>query len=211
MGSLAAQNLHDTLSQPPKPKTKFRLFYEDINNYSKMSLRGNVIVQFRVDKYGKVIQPEILDTFNTYLNDTIIDKVLAIEFEPALQNGKPVEVNYRLRIPNSSAVDLFDVFKLCFANKNATISKILSAKKPIYRNFWEPMCVSILNTAPEEASAALFFNVLKKTIVHGFEACHPCIAEHGLSQSFIDPAINYLKENHMSINFNSRLHLRNCT
>ena len=63
-----------------------------------MSLRGNVIVQFRVDKYGKVIQPEILDTFNTYLNDTIIDKVLAIEFEPALQNGKPVEVNYRLPI-----------------------------------------------------------------------------------------------------------------
>ncbi len=98
MGSLAAQNLHDTLSQPPKPKTKFKLFYEDINNYSKMSLRGNVIVQFRVDKYGKVIQPEILDTFNTYLNDTIIDKVLAIEFHPALQNGQPVEVNYRLPI-----------------------------------------------------------------------------------------------------------------
>ena len=63
-----------------------------------MSLRGNVIVQFRVDKYGKVIQPEILDTFNTYLNDTIIDKVLAIEFHPALQNGQPVEVNYRLPI-----------------------------------------------------------------------------------------------------------------
>ena len=98
MGSLAAQNLHDTLSQPPKPKTKFRLFYEDINNYPKMSLRGNVIVQFRVNKDGKVIRPEILDTFNTYLNATIIDKVLAIEFEPALQNGKPIKVKFSLPI-----------------------------------------------------------------------------------------------------------------
>ena len=116
-----------------------------------------------------------------------------------------VEINYKLRIPNSCAVDLFDALKLCFANKNATISEIFGTKKPIYRNFWEPMCVSILNTAPEEASAALFLNVLKKTIGHGFEACHPCIARNGLSQSFIDPAINYLKKNLISINFNSRL------
>ena len=32
------------------------------------------------------------------LNETIIDKVLAIEFEPALQNGTPVEVQYMLPI-----------------------------------------------------------------------------------------------------------------
>ena len=98
MGLLTAQDLHDSLSQPPKAKTPFRLYYEDIDNNTKLNLRGNVLVQFRVYTDGKVIKPEIIDSFNTMLNETIIDKVLAIEFEPALQNGKPVEVQYMLPI-----------------------------------------------------------------------------------------------------------------
>ena len=54
MGLLTAQDLHDSLSQPPKAKTPFRLYYEDIDNYTKLNLRGNVLVQFRVDTDGKV-------------------------------------------------------------------------------------------------------------------------------------------------------------
>ena len=98
MGSLTAQNLHHSLSQPPQTKTPFELYYEDIDGYRHLNLRGSVLVQFRVDKQGRVIQPKIINTFNDYLNDTILDKVLAIEFEPALQNGKPIEVNYQLPI-----------------------------------------------------------------------------------------------------------------
>ena len=79
LGSLAAQNLHDNLSQPPKAKTQFSLFYEDIDGYSNLNLRGSVLVQFKVNTKGEVTQPEIIDTFNDYLNETIIDKVLAIE------------------------------------------------------------------------------------------------------------------------------------
>ena len=52
MGLLTAQDLHDSLSQPPKAKTPFRLYYEDIDNYTKLNLRGNVLVQFRVDTDG---------------------------------------------------------------------------------------------------------------------------------------------------------------
>ncbi len=93
-----AQNSSKLESQPPKAKTPFRLYYEDIKNHSKRNLRGNVLVQFKVNTEGEVIEPEILDSFNTMLNATIIDKVLAIEFEPALQNGNPVEVRYMLPI-----------------------------------------------------------------------------------------------------------------
>ena len=98
MGLLMAQNLHDSLSQPPQTKTPFQLYYEDIEDFQHLNLRGSVLVQFRVDKKGKVSKPEILNSFNDYLNDTIIDKVLAIEFEPALQNGRPIEVRYQLPI-----------------------------------------------------------------------------------------------------------------
>ena len=98
MGLLTAQDLPKRESQPPKPKTKFQLYYEDIHDYKHFNLRGNVIVQFKVNREGKVIDPKIIDTFNDYLDKTIIDKVLAIKFEPALQNGIPVEVNYMLPI-----------------------------------------------------------------------------------------------------------------
>ena len=98
MGLLTAQDSPKRESQPPRAITPFKLYYEDIDGFSKLNLRGSVLVQFRVNKNGEVIQPEILDTFNTYLNETIIDKVLAIQFEPALQNGVPVEVEYMLPI-----------------------------------------------------------------------------------------------------------------
>ena len=95
MGLLVAR---DSLSQPPKTKTPFVLHYEEVDRLNPNGLRGNVLIQFKVNKQGKVIQPEILDSFNHLLNETILDKVLAIEFEPALQNGRPVEVQYVLPI-----------------------------------------------------------------------------------------------------------------
>ena len=64
MGSLTAQNLHHSLSQPPQTKTPFELYYEDIDGYRHLDLRGSVLVQFRVDKEGRVIQPKIINTFN---------------------------------------------------------------------------------------------------------------------------------------------------
>ena len=95
MGLLVAR---DSLSQPPKTKTPFELHYEEIDGLNPNGLRGNVLIRFKVNKQGRVIQPEILDSFNHLLNETILDKVLAIEFEPALQNGRPVEVQYVLPI-----------------------------------------------------------------------------------------------------------------
>ena len=60
--------------------------------------KGTVLVQFVINEYGEVIEPEIIDTFNIELNDAIIDKVMCIQFEPATQNGRPVKVRYNLPI-----------------------------------------------------------------------------------------------------------------
>ena len=76
----------------------FKLHYEDFNTYDTLDYKGEVIVSFQIDEEGKVIEPEIIDSFNKELNETIIDKVLAIEFSPAIQNGRPIKVRYRLPI-----------------------------------------------------------------------------------------------------------------
>ena len=56
------------------------------------------MVKFTVDENGRIIEPYIIDTFNIKLNDAIIDRVMAIEFEPAKQNGRAVMVTYQLPI-----------------------------------------------------------------------------------------------------------------
>jgi len=94
MGSLVAKNK----TQHPKQKSTFQLYYEDFNTYDTTEWKGEVIVSFVIDEMGKVINPEIIDTFNIELNETIIDKVMAIKFKPAIQNGRPVRVRYKLPI-----------------------------------------------------------------------------------------------------------------
>ena len=94
MGSLIAQNK----TQQPEVKKPFNLSYHDFKFDKLKDYRGEVIVSFVIDEMGKVINPEIIDTFDIKLNETIIDKVMAIEFKPALQNGRPVRVKYKLPI-----------------------------------------------------------------------------------------------------------------
>ena len=102
MGSLTAQDLLEGGSQKlnasPKQIVPFKLSYEDLPHRGVTDFKGSVLVQFVIDEEGKVVLPEIIDTFDIFLNSTIIDKVMAIRFEPAKQNGKPVRVRYNLPI-----------------------------------------------------------------------------------------------------------------
>ena len=98
MGSLIAQDLPTGKSRHPKVKKPFNLSYIDVQHIDTTEFIGNVLVEFVVDKKGRVTKPNIIDTFNIKLNETIIDKVMCIEFKPALQNGRPVKVKYHLPI-----------------------------------------------------------------------------------------------------------------
>ena len=124
-----------------------------------------------------------------------------------LESGErwSVEANWKLRVPGSSVLDLLAVFKLAWATKKSTITETLNTSRPIFRKLWEPLSISILNTAPEEAAASLLWAVLKQTFGRGAQACHPCIAQHGLSQSLIDPALSFLQQHGANIRFNERL------
>ena len=100
MGVLASQNSLLGESQLPQVKKPFNLSYNDFDSKVRQQheLIGDVTVRFIIDENGKVIQPEIIDTFNLVLNDVIIDKVKQMKFSPPLQNGRPVKVRYKLPI-----------------------------------------------------------------------------------------------------------------
>ena len=98
MGLLIAHNSAGE-SQLTQQKKEFNLSYYDIRqDILEETPSGEIIVEFDINEEGKVENPVIRDAFDVRLSDTIIDKVLMLDFKPALQNGRPVRVRYKLPI-----------------------------------------------------------------------------------------------------------------
>ena len=83
-------------TRPPEQIIPFRHTYEDVTDIGEVM--GQSLVSFIVDESGKFIDAEILNTFDTELIPIVLDKVLQMEFNPALQNGYPIRVKYNLPI-----------------------------------------------------------------------------------------------------------------
>ena len=83
-------------TRPPEQIIPFELTYEDVKDIGEVM--GQILVSFIVDESGKVIDAEILNTFDTELIPIVLDKVLQMEFNPAMQNGYPIRVKYNLPI-----------------------------------------------------------------------------------------------------------------
>ena len=83
-------------TRPPEQIIPFRLTYEDVKDIGEVM--GQILVSFIVDESGRVIDAEILNTFDTDLVPIVLDKVVQMEFNPAMQNGYPIRVKYNLPI-----------------------------------------------------------------------------------------------------------------
>jgi len=83
-------------TRPPEQIIPFNLTYEDVKDIGEVM--GQILVSFIVDESGKVIDAEILNTFDTDLVPIVLDRVVQMEFNPAMQNGYPIRVKYNLPI-----------------------------------------------------------------------------------------------------------------
>ena len=83
-------------TRPPEQIIPFKLTYEDVKDIGEVM--GQILVSFIVDESGKVIDAEILNTFDTELIPIVLDRVVQMEFNPAMQNGYPIRVKYNLPI-----------------------------------------------------------------------------------------------------------------
>ena len=83
----------------PKAKKQFELTYYDIREEIMDKLPNRMfIVDFDITEEGKVENARIVEDVNLDLSRTVINKVMALKFKPALQNGRPVRVRYKLPI-----------------------------------------------------------------------------------------------------------------
>ena len=92
LGVIMAQNN----SQLPKEVVPFELYAHELPIIHNVV--GKVLVSFTIDEEGNVNQAEIMDSFNVYLNDVVLDKVRQTKYQPAIQNGRAVSVKYQLPI-----------------------------------------------------------------------------------------------------------------
>ena len=109
------------------------------------------------------------------------------------------------RVPHTSPVDYLSALRLLSADDTRTVADCVGTDGPLYRNFWEPLTVGALNTAPTEAAAVLMRPVLMETFLKGAAACRPLVARANLADALIDPALAKLKAAGVDVRFGARL------
>jgi len=109
------------------------------------------------------------------------------------------------RVPGTRARDYLAALRLVHAGADATVALCLGDDGSLFRRFWEPLAVAALNADADEGAAALLWPVLKETFGRGEAACRPRMATRGLSDCFVNPAIDWLRHAGQPMRFNARL------
>ncbi len=109
------------------------------------------------------------------------------------------------RVPGTRASDYLSGLALATARRGHTVADRVGADHPLYERLWEPLTLAAMNAAPAVAAAAPMSAVLRATFGRGEGRCRPLIARDGLSASFIDPALDYLRARDVSVRLGRRL------
>jgi squalene-associated FAD-dependent desaturase len=108
------------------------------------------------------------------------------------------------RVPGTSMMDYVAGLKLLTAG-NRSIAQLFGGQGQMYRRFWEPFSVAVLNTDPKQAVARLLLPVIRETLAKGAEYSKPLVAKRGLSDTFIDPALKWLERRGADIRLGQRI------
>ena len=94
--------------------------------------------------------------------------------------------------------------KFSIVNKKTKVSDLIQNSN-IFKSFWEPFTLGIMNTHPDEASAKVLSNVLKKTLFKGRDFCYIYQPKINWHNTLIQPTIDLLKKKDNKISFNNTL------
>lgn len=116
----------------------------------------------------------------------------------------------KTRIPGTKLSDYFSGLKIALANKHKTVGDAVGIESMdtddlVYKRLWEPMTLAVLNTTPQIGQAKLLWSALRETFVLGGQSCIPMTGKNGLGAAFIEPAINTLEQEGVSISYGARL------
>ena len=85
------------------------------------------------------------------------------------------------------------------------MSDLLEKDTLIYKRFWKPFTIAVLNTHPNEASAKLLWRIIIKTLFFKNDPLKPFVVKKSLSDSLINPAVKKILDQGGDIKCNTRL------
>jgi len=110
------------------------------------------------------------------------------------------------RVADTKPHHYLRALRLLAARPDSSVADVLhSPHDPLWERLWKPLTVSILNTEPEHASAALFRRTLLMTLAKGGAKSKPMTATVSLSHTFVEPTLDYLRAAETPIQFGKRL------
>jgi squalene-associated FAD-dependent desaturase len=110
------------------------------------------------------------------------------------------------RVAGTKPQHYLRALRLLAAKPDSSVADALySPHDPLWERLWKPLTVSILNTEPEHASAALFRRTLLITLAKGGAKSTPMTATVSLSHTFVEPSLAYLDAADSPIQFGQRL------
>ncbi|MDE2228590.1 MAG: hydroxysqualene dehydroxylase HpnE [Alphaproteobacteria bacterium] len=109
------------------------------------------------------------------------------------------------RVPGTTLGDYLKALRLRRARPSDRVTDVLDPGTVVFRRLWQPLAIAALNTPLHEASATLLARVLAESIGAGGVACTPLVPREGLSETLVDPALDYLRRQGAAIRFGARL------
>jgi len=109
------------------------------------------------------------------------------------------------RIPDTRIRDYVSSMAQLALSSGDRVADCLDTANPLYARFWEPLVIGALNTEPELASSELLAAVLGQSFAAGGGACVPLIPKVGLSETFVQPCLNVLRQHEVEVHYNHRL------
>ena len=175
----------------------------DIDNGNHLIMSGNKSALSYLDRIGSV-DPLTGPPFALY---PFVDVATGQRWTIRINEGPiPFWVfDRQWRVPDTGVMDYVKAAVIALAGNDKTVADIVDEKSVLYKRFWEPLTLAVLNTTPQCGQAKLLWRVIRETFLLGGQASIPLVAKKGLGPAFIDPALEFIKDNGGTVRLNTRL------
>ncbi|MEM9169208.1 MAG: hydroxysqualene dehydroxylase HpnE [Pseudomonadota bacterium] len=111
----------------------------------------------------------------------------------------------RWRVPGSKVADYVKAARIALAGPDETVADVVDEANILYKAFWEPLTLAVLNTTPALGQARLLWSVIRETFALGGQASRPLAAKEGLGPAFVDPAVKHIEAKGGRVQLNARV------
>lgn len=109
------------------------------------------------------------------------------------------------RVPGAGLRDYLRVRHLASARAGQTVADCVGTTGALYRRFWVPLTLAVMNAEPDDAAALPFARALSETLLRGAAACRPMMARKSLHHALVEPALTFLEKHGAQVRLGERL------